>query len=35
MQTIKLSDQNTTMDFTQARLRAVGKADEILNAHSI
>jgi len=30
MQTIKLPDQATPMNFTQARLRAVGKADEIL-----
>ena len=30
MQTIKLPDQDTPMNFTQARLTAVGKADEIL-----
>lgn len=30
MQTIKLSDQTTPMDFTQARVAAVGKAGETL-----
>ena len=30
MQTIKLPDQDTPMNFSQARLTAVGKADEIL-----
>ncbi|MFA5627424.1 MAG: AF1514 family protein [Thiohalomonadaceae bacterium] len=30
MQTIKLPDQTTPMDFTQARLTAVGKAGEVL-----
>jgi len=30
MQTIKLPDQDIPMNFKQARLTAVGKADEIL-----
>jgi hypothetical protein len=30
MQTLNLPDQETPMNFTQARLRAVARADEIL-----